>query len=253
MEFAAEIFVLLFLAGLASGFVDSIAGGGGLISLPVLLSVGMPPQIALGTNKLQATFGVLTAAINYTRKGTVDLKACWLGVVMTIIGASSGAWIVQRIDSDIISHIVPVLLLAVLIYTVFSKNLGLTDRKGFIPKNLFFIIFGLLLGFYDGFFGPGTGSFWTAALLLFLGSNLTKAVGVTKIMNFTSNVVALTVFVIGGNVYYAAGITMAVAQVIGARVGSNLAIKKGTRFIRPVFITVVLATIIRLLYLNYLN
>lgn len=253
MEFGAEIFLILFLAGFLSGFVDSIAGGGGLVSLPVLLSVGMPPQIALGTNKLQATFGVLTAAINYTRKGSVDLKACWLGVVMTIIGATTGASIVQRLDSDFIRHLVPVLLLAVLIYTIFSKNLGLTDRKGFIPQSLFFIIFGLTLGFYDGFFGPGTGSFWTAALLLFLGSNLTKAVGITKIMNFTSNFVALTVFVIGGNVYYAVGITMAVAQIIGARIGSNLAIKKGTRFIRPIFIVVVLATIIRLLYLNYLS
>lgn len=252
MELAADILFLLFLAGLASGFVDSIAGGGGLISLPVLLSVGMPPQLALGTNKLQATFGVLTAAINYTRKGTVDLKACWLGVIMTIIGAMSGAWIVQKVDSDFMRHLVPVLLLLVLIYTVFSKNLGLNDRKARLPQTLFFILFGLSLGFYDGFFGPGTGSFWTAALLLFLGSNLTKAVGITKIMNFTSNIVALTVFVIGGNVYYTAGITMAVGQIIGARVGSNLAIKKGTRFIRPVFIAVVLATIIRLLYLNYL-
>jgi hypothetical protein len=251
---AMDITVLgfLFVAGLAAGFVDSIAGGGGLISLPALLSVGIPPQLALGTNKLQGTFGVMTAAVNYTRKGRVDLKECTLGIVSTFIGAMSGAWVIQRLSSDFIRNLVPFLLLLVLAYTIVSKNLGLTDQRAKIPHRLFYLLFGLTLGFYDGFFGPGTGSFWTVSLVAFSGYNLTKAVGVTKIMNFTSNFVALVVFVIGGNVYYSAGIVMAIGQIIGARLGSNLAIKRGAGFIRPLFITVVLATTLRLIYLNYL-
>ena len=251
MELSHEILLLLFITGLAAGFVDSIAGGGGLISLPALLSVGLPPHIALGTNKLGGTFGVLTAAINYIRNGNVDLKECGLGVFTTFVGAMGGAWIIQRLDSTFIRHLVPFLLLGVLLYTVFSKNLGLKDGVGKISPRLYYLIFGFALGFYDGFFGPGTGSFWTASLLLLLGANLTKAVGITKVMNFTSNIVALSMFIIGGNVYYGPGVTMAVGQIIGSRIGSSLAIKKGALFIRPIFIGVVLATIIRLIYLNY--
>ncbi len=241
----------LFIAGLAAGFIDSIAGGGGLISLPALLSVGIPPQIALGTNKLQGTFGVATAAINYTRKGMVNLKECGFGVFTTFVGAVSGAWVVQHLSAGFIANLVPFLLLVVLVYTVFSKDVGKSTKKAKIPNYIYYLLFGLSLGFYDGFFGPGTGAFWTASLVALAGYNMTKAVGVTKVMNFTSNIVALAVFVIAGNINYAAGITMACGQILGARLGSGLAIKNGVAFIRPIFIFVVLATTLRLIYLNY--
>ncbi len=253
MDLGFEIFIFLFLAGLLAGFVDSIAGGGGLISLPALLFVGLPPQIALGTNKLQGTFGVCTAAVNFVRKGKVDLKECGFGILATLVGALIGALTIQRLDTRFISHLVPFLLLFVFIYTVFSKNLGFDDQKAKIHSSLYYLLFGLLLGFYDGFFGPGTGAFWTASLLVMLGYNLTKTIGVTKIMNLTSNLVALAVFAISGHVGVHAGIAMAVGQVVGARIGSNLAIKKGTGFIRPIFLSIVLLTIIRLLYKNYFS
>jgi len=246
-----EILILLFFVGLLAGFIDSIAGGGGLISLPALLSVGIPPQIALGTNKLQGTFGALTAAINFTRYGKVDLKECVFGIVTTLIGAATGAVMIQKMDPSFLNRLVPVLLLLVLVYTIFYKSNEVNDRPAKMPQALFFLIFGLTLGFYDGFFGPGTGSFWTAALMMLMGYNMTKSVGITRVMNFTSNVVALTLFVSGGNVYFKVGLIMALGQIIGSRYGSGLAIKKGTRFIRPIFIAVVLATIIRLIYLNY--
>ncbi|MBU2511911.1 TSUP family transporter [bacterium] len=251
MELTIEVFVLLFFVGLLAGFIDSIAGGGGLISLPALLFIGLPPQIALGTNKLQGTFGVCTAAFNFVRKGKVNLRECLLGVLATLVGAMIGAYTIQRLDSEFIGNLVPFLLLFVLIYTAFSKNLGFEDRKARLSKNLFYLWFGLMLGFYDGFFGPGTGSFWTAGLMILLGFNITKAVGVTKVMNFTSNLVALIVFSLKGNVLISVGITMAAGQIIGARVGSSLAIKKGANFIRPLFLLIVLLTIIRLLYRNY--
>ncbi len=251
MDLSLLTFILLFFTGLLAGFVDSIAGGGGLISLPVLLSIGLPPQLALGTNKLQGSFGTLSATINFIRKGKASLSDNLSGVCFTFIGAVIGAWAIQQIDGGFIRHLIPFMLLFVLIYTMMAKDLGTVQGRAKMGKNLFFMIFGLSLGFYDGFFGPGTGAFWTGALLILLGLDMTSATGTTRIMNFTSNIVALAVFVIGGNVLYSAGLTMAAGQIIGARIGSSMAIKKGASFIRPIFLTMVSLTIIRLIYVNY--
>lgn len=244
------ISILLFIAGFFSGFVDSIAGGGGLISVPVLLTTGMPPHMVLGTNKLQASFGAFSSVYNYTSKGIVSVKDCFVGILFTLTGAASGAFLVQQISPDFIRHLIPFLLIPIVFYTLFSGSIGET-RKAKIPANFFFISAGLVLGFYDGFFGPGTGSFWTVAFVYFLGFELTKATGATKVMNFTSNAVALLIFFIGGNIDYKAGFLMAAGSVIGARVGSNLAVKNGSQFIRPIFITVVFVTIASLFYQNY--
>ena len=246
-----EIIIILFTTGLVAGFVDSIAGGGGLITLPVLLAVGLPPWIALGTNKLQGSFGTLSSSYNYIRKGEVKLKDCISGIMYTFLGAAAGSWAVQMMDPVFIKHVIPFLLLFVLLYTFFSPQLGYGDRLPHMGINNFFLLFGIGLGFYDGFFGPGTGSFWTSALCNVLGFNMAKAAGYARIMNFTSNIVALSMFVVGNNVLYKVGIIMGIGQIIGARIGSNLAIKKGARFIRPIFLTVVLMTIARLVYANY--
>ena len=252
-DMTVGIFIILFIGGFSAGFVDSIAGGGGLISLPVLLSVGLPPQLALGTNKLQGTFGTLSSSLNYIRSGTVDLQEMARGIVFTFIGAALGAWLIQLLDPGFIRHLIPIMLLAVFIYTIWSKELGIKPRAAVMNKRFFFFLFGTTLGFYDGFFGPGTGSFWTVALMMFLGYDMTRAAGATRIMNFTSNIVALAVFMIGQNVLYKAGLTMALGQILGARIGSQLAIRKGARFIRPIFLTVVFLTIARLGYLNYVK
>ncbi len=252
IDLTIQTFVLLFITGLCSGFVDSIAGGGGLIALPVLFSIGIPPDIALGTNKLQGSFGTLSASYNYIKKGVVKINESLIGILFTLIGAILGAVTIQHMDAGFIKGLIPVLLLFVFIYTLFSKNLGQGSSNPKIPQHLFFLLFGLGLGFYDGFFGPGTGSFWTAALLILLGLNMKKASGITRIMNFTSNIVALIVFIIGGKVLYSAGFSMAAGQIIGARAGSSLAIKKGVGLIRPIFLIVVFLTITRLAYITYL-
>lgn len=246
------IFSLLFIAGFISGFVDSIAGGGGLISVPVLLATGMPAHMVLGTNKFQASFGSFSSVFNYSRKGVVSFRDCLTGIFFTIIGAASGAVLVQQINPDIIKKLIPFLLIPIVFYMIFSDSLG-ESRQAKVRENIFFFITGIILGFYDGFFGPGTGSFWTAAIVYFLGYELTKATGTTKVMNFTSNFVALVLFFIGGNIDYKAGLCMAAGSFIGARMGSNMAVKKGSRFIRPIFITVVLATIASLFYQNYVQ
>jgi uncharacterized membrane protein YfcA len=253
IDLTIPIFFILLSGGFCAGFVDAIAGGGGLISLPLLLLVGFPPHLALGTNKLQGTFGTLSASINYLRKGTVAPIQCISGIVFTFLGAVVGAWLIQRSDPGFIRHLIPVLLLAVFFYTLFSKALGATPRKALMGSGLFYLLFGTTLGFYDGVFGPGTGAFWTAALLVLLGHNMTQAAGTTRVMNFTSNIVALGVFMLGGNVVYTAGISMALGQIIGAGLGSHLAIRNGARFIRPIFLSMVFLTIIRLGYLNYVQ
>lgn len=251
MELSPLLFVLLFSTGFSAGFVDSIAGGGGLISLPMLMSTGMPPQMALGTNKLQASFGTFIAACNYVKKGEVELGKTITGIIFTLVGAMAGAWAIQKLHPWFLNYIIPVLLVGVFCYTLFSRNLGVATTRAKLPLNLFYMLFGLGLGFYDGFFGPGTGNFWTAAFMVIMGFTMTKAAGFTRIMNLVSNVVALAMFVLGDNVLYRVGLCMALGQVLGARLGSSLAIKKGANFIRPVFLTVVFLTIVRLVYLNY--
>jgi uncharacterized protein len=242
---------LLFLAGLVAGFVDSIAGGGGLITLPVLLSFGLDPHQALGTNKLQATFGSASATWHYARAGTVPLRDCARGFLLSLAGAALGAWLVQRLHTSLLERAIPVLLIAVAVYTLLKPNLGAVDLHPRMARGGFDLIFGLLLGFYDGFFGPGVGTFWTVAFMLGLGFNMTRATGYTKVMNFASNLSSLVFFLAGGNVCFTAGLIMGAGQLFGAKIGSRMVITRGTKFIRPVFITVVLALTLKLLYDAY--
>ena len=238
----------LFLTGLAAGFVDSIAGGGGLVAVPTLLSVGMPPQLALGTNKLQGSFGTFSAALNYIQKGEVDLKETTPGIAATFLGAAAGAWTILHVDGSLLGQAIPILLMAVLLYSLFSPDFGDEERTPRLKPALFYTGFGFLMGFYDGFFGPGTGSFWTTGMVLFLGFSMTRAAGCTRVMNFTSNIVALAIFILMGNVVWMAGLVMAAGQIIGARAGSTLAMEKGAKLIRPIFVTVVFFTTARLLF-----
>ncbi|MEW5799109.1 MAG: TSUP family transporter [Bacteroidota bacterium] len=241
-------YIVLFVAALLSGFIDAIAGGGGLIALPALLAVGVPPQIALGTNKFQSSFGSFTASLYYWRKGYVDLRKACAGILFTFIGAAIGAWAVQQLQTEILGDIIPVLLFIIALYTILTPSLGHREHVPQISAGLFFVVAGITFGFYDGFFGPGVGSFWAIAFVLLLGFDLQRATGYTKVMNFTSNIVSLIVFAIGGSIWFLHGIAMAVGQIIGARIGARLAVKKGIAVIRPLYIIVVLATIAKLLY-----
>jgi uncharacterized membrane protein YfcA len=242
---------LLFLAGLTAGLLDAIAGGGGLITVPVLLGIGLPPQIALGTNKLQASFGSGSAMLTFVRSGTVKLNECRTGIAYTALGAAIGTLTVQLMDSGLLSLIIPWLLMAIVVYTLLTPRLGHYDVHPRMRSTPFFLIFGLILGFYDGFLGPGTGSFWVMALMLGLGLNMTKATGYTKVMNFTSNFTSLIFFMGTGAVLWREGIIMGAGQFIGARIGSRLVVSKGTRFIRPVFLTMVLLITARLIWKNF--
>ncbi len=242
---------LLFLVGLVAGTVDAVAGGGGLITVPALLNLGLPVPLALGTNKFQSSFGSVSASVHFVRQGTVSLRECRLGIFMTLVGALLGAFAVQQIDADLLRHVVPWLLAAILLYTLLRPKIGTEDHPPKLSGPLFFTAFGLGLGFYDGFFGPGTGSFWAIALVLLLGQNFTRATALTKVMNATSNLASLVIFAAAGLVHVGAGLTMAAGQLIGGRLGAGLVVTRGARFIRPVFLTVVSLTLVRLLWVSY--
>jgi uncharacterized membrane protein YfcA len=244
---------LLFATGLAAGFVDSIAGGGGLISLPVLLGLGYPPQLALGTNKLQAVFGSASATWHYARGGAMPLRDCVRGFFWTLAGSVAGALCVQWLDPNLLRKLIPVMLVLSVGVLVLRPHLGHADHPPKLGRPLFDVLFGLSLGFYDGFFGPGTGTFWAMAFVLVLGFNLTKATGYTKAMNFASNLGALALFTLAGQVLVMAGLVMGAGQLLGARLGAGMVMRRGARFIRPVFITAVLAITAKLLYDAYLK
>ncbi|MCR4941782.1 MAG: TSUP family transporter [Campylobacter sp.] len=247
-DFAIWVYVLLFGVAFLAGFVDSIAGGGGLIALPTLMAVGMPPHIALATNKLQGAFGTFGATLNFWKKGMINFREIFIGIIFTFIGACIGTALILILDAKILKIIIPFLLIAIFIYTLFSPNIGESDKKARMGQTKFYVIFGLLLGFYDGFFGPGAGAFWTFSIVALIGLNMKKAVANTKALNFASNIVSLGVFIIGGNIAYTIGIIMGIGQVIGGYMGSNLVVKKEVKFIRIMFLCVVGATILKLIF-----
>lgn len=234
------VWPLLFLTGLVAGFVDSIAGGGGLITVPVLLGTGMAPAEALATNKLQATFGSGSAAWHYRQARLVTPRDAWPGVAATAVGALAGVLAVRMLDPGLLRKVMPFLLLAAAILVWRRPELGSEERPAKIATGPFLIGFGLVLGFYDGFFGPGTGTFWTLAFVLVRGFGLLRATAWTKWMNFTSNAVALAAFMAATRLDWVAGLLMGAGQWLGARLGARVALRGGARFIRPVFLGVVL-------------
>lgn len=251
MDLSIAELSILFAAAVLAGFVDSIAGGGGIITVPALLAVGVPPHLALGTNKLQSSFGSLTAALNYRRAGMMRFRDLTVGIIFTAIGAFGGTRTIQMLSPDLLEHLIPILLLGIFFYMLFNPKVGDSERPQMIQPFLFYLIFGCIIGFYDGFFGPGTGSFWTISFAVVLGLNLKSATAHTKVLNFTSNIVALTTFLAAGQVLLLAGTLMGCGQAMGAYLGSHLVLKRGTRFIRIFFLAVVAATIAKLLWESF--
>ncbi len=249
-QLATETLTLLILIAGIAGLVDAIAGGGGLIALPALLWAGLPPIQALATNKLQGTFGTFTASLNFIRRDEIDLARLRIPIFMTFIGSVSGTLAVQHLGSSRLEQIVPLLLIAFALYFLFSPRIGDRDAQHRIGHGLFGLLVGFSGGFYDGFFGPGTGSIFAAAFVLLLGYNLRRATAGTKILNFTSNIASLMFFALAGEVVWQVGLPMGLAQMAGAWLGSHLVIRHGTRLIRPLLVTVSLAISLKLLLDN---
>ena len=239
---------LLFLAGLAGGWIDAIAGGGGLITVPALLAVGLPPQLALGTNKLQSSCGTMLAVWHYARAGLMRTPWLWLAVTLSFFASMGGALAVSILDKELLRQIIPWMLASVAVYTALNRRFGLQTGKSWVSPWVFALVFGILLGFYDGFFGPGTGSFWMIGLVALTGLDLRHATGYTKAVNLASNLGSLGIFLVVGSVHFPAAGVMIVGQLLGARLGSGMVIRKGSSFIRPVFLTVVFSMTLKLIW-----
>jgi uncharacterized membrane protein YfcA len=242
--------IFLCIAGFFAALIDSIAGGGGLISLPAFLLAGIPPHFALGTNKFAATCASFTSSLKFAKSGKVKFELLKYLIPFTFIGAVLGVKSVLKIDQKYLYTMVLVLVLAVGIYSFFSKSIGLQDKYTGIKKKG--LILGILLtfslGFYDGFFGPGTGSFLIFGLIGIFGFDFVKASGNARVLNFISNLTALVVFALNGQVNYSYGVPVAIFMIIGARIGTKLALKNGSKLIKPIFVTMSLAVACKMLF-----
>ncbi len=240
--------VILFLVAIVAGFINSVAGGGGLLSIPALMWVGLPPATVLATNKLQACGGSFSASYYFVRRGIVKLGEIKLAIACAFTGSILGTVAVQQIDAGVLKSVLPFLILAIGAYFLFSKKISAENNKQILAPTCFAFSIALCLGFYDGFFGPGAGSFLTLAFVSLAGQDLIKATAHAKVLNFASNVAALLSFALAGKVLWLLGGCMLLGQAIGATLGSKLVVSKGVKFIRPLMVTMSIAMSAKLLF-----
>ncbi|NEW09222.1 TSUP family transporter [Paenibacillus sp. SYP-B3998] len=240
MEYPSlEMLFFLIGAGFLAAFIDAVVGGGGLISLPALLFAGLPPVFGLGTNKLGGTMSSLTSTSSFLLSKKVNMRlAAWL-FPLSFIGAILGTYTVKQVPSDFLKPLVVCMLVVVTIYTLMKKNWGATSTfSGLTAKTITLLICGAFaIGFYDGFFGPGAGSF-LIFLFLMVGFDFVGASANAKVLNLASNAASLGTFFLMKSVNWYYGLPMGIAMIAGALIGSQVAIRKGSTFVKPLFILV---------------
>lgn len=242
---------VIFLAG----FVDAIAGGGGLLSVPAYMATGLPPHVVLGNNKFSSAFGTMLSTLRYSRRKMPDYRIALPGALFAIIGSHLGTRTVLLIDPHFLNYVLIVLIPAITIFTFLRKNVGKIKRELTINKLQILILSsaaGLFIGFYDGFFGPGTGSFLIFGYTVVLGCDYVGANANAKIVNLASNMAALTTFLIHGKVILVIGVPAAICGIAGNWLGSRMVIKNGIKIIRPFFLVVLTLLFIRII-LNLLQ
>lgn len=245
-----ELMSFVFLSGavFVAAFIDSIAGGGGLISLPAFIASGIPTEIALGTNKLAASMSTVESSMRFAKSGKVNWEMVKKLAPFSMIGAMMGVRAVLLIDKKYLTPIIFCCLVLVLAYTLINKKMGNEDDfLGLDSSNLTKgKIMALSLGFYDGFLGPGTGSFLIFLLIRIFKLDFIKASGNAKLLNLSSNLMSMVLFIYYGKVSYFYALSAAVFMVMGAKLGSKMAISKGSKFIKPVFLVVTAVVTIKM-------
>jgi uncharacterized protein len=247
MELAPELILVLAAVAFIAGFVDSIAGGGGLLTVPALLIAGLDPVTAIATNKLQGLFGVSASSLQYVKHGVTSFREMrWL---MLIGGIASvlGAAFVTSIPTQHLKAALPLVLLAIAVYILLSPRLGDVEAEPRMKKSLFDGTVIPAIGFYDGAIGPGGGSFYALSFVGLRGDTILRATGKTKLVNFASNLGSFILFAFAGKIVWLVGIVMALGSVLGARLGSSLAIRNGGKIIRPMLVLACSAMAIKLL------
>jgi uncharacterized membrane protein YfcA len=251
-----EMFVVT-LASLLAGFVDSIVGGGGLILVPALFAVfpTAHPATLFGTNKGASIWGTGIATVQYSRRVTMPWHALGPAAVAGFAASLGGAWLVTAVSPEFLRKVLPAILLLVLIYTLVKKELGRHHTPRFTGRMETLVASGIgaTIGFYDGFFGPGTGSFFVFFLVRLLGYDFLHASAAAKLLNTATNLAALVLFTLKGHVWWHFALVMALANIAGSLAGTHLALKHGTGFVRGVFIAVVTALILKTSYDAFLR
>jgi uncharacterized membrane protein YfcA len=245
MPVPPESFLLLIAAALVAGFVDAIAGGGGLITVPALALAGLDPVAAIATNKVQSSFGSGSAMIAFARAGYLDRRA-WPIPLACIGGGIAGAALLVHVPRGAVEIALPFVLISVALYFALSPKVTDADAAPRIPR-LAFICFVLpIIAAYDGVFGPGAGSFYTLAFITLLGFGVIRATAHTKLANFASNIAGLATLAFSGHIYWSVGLTMGVAALTGATIGAHTTLRIGARIVRPMVITVCIVLAIKL-------
>ncbi|HZF99311.1 MAG TPA: TSUP family transporter [Pseudoxanthomonas sp.] len=246
-ELGLQVLLMLFGAALFAGFLDAIAGGGGMVTLPAMLLAGIPPLQVLGTNKLQSLFGSGSASFAYACQGHVDLRAHLPMALAAALGAVLGALLATVVPGELLQLALPFLLIGVAVYFGLKPNPGEVDRQRRMGVVAFSVGFVPVIGFYDGVFGPGTGSFLMLGFIALAGYGLLKATAHTKFLNFGSNLGAFAVFLAFGAVLWKVGLVMGAGQLLGAQLGARFAMRKGARAIKPLLVIVSVTLPVRLL------
>ena len=247
MDWPLWMYLVLSVTAFVAGFVSSIAGAGGLIVLPVLLWAGVPPLNALAVNKFQSVFGTLSSTINFFSKGHLDFKSNKLGLLCAFLASLVGTWLVQRLGNDVLLYLLPWLLLLLAGYFAMSSDISDQPRPAVMSNKVFNLTVASGLGFYGGFFGPGMGSFYAAAFASLRGLPMVLATAHTKPFVLIVNTTSMLVFIFAGYQWWSLAILMAAMQFMGARIGSNMVIKRGARLIKPLLVVVTLLMVIKLI------
>lgn len=246
-DIATHLLLFLFLAAIVAGFIDSIAGGGGLITVPCLLLAGLPPLEALATNKVQGPFGTASATIAYARRGHVKLRAQLPMALVAFAAGGLGALIASHVPGKFLATAIPFLLVGIALFFALKPNLSDQDSTQRITPAIFTISVVPLVALYDGVFGPGAGSFYMLGFVLLAGFGMLKATAHTKLLNLGSNLGSLAVFAINGAILWKVGLIMGVGQLIGAQIGSRLAMRSGAKIIKPLLVISCVALATKLL------
>lgn len=249
MEFGVLTIIALMIASFVAGFIDSIAGGGGLLTIPSLLLAGLSPHLALGTNKFSSTLGTGVSVVNFTRHGKVSLEIILSGIIFSLFGAFIGAKTVLLCDQGLVIRIMLFLFPMAVFATLYPKK-NLVHKGNLKRKDLYIKVpfIGLIIGFYDGLFGPGTGTFLALSFYAILKLDIIEATANAKVFNLISNLSALVTFIANGKVFYLIGLPMALTNMIGNYAGSCLVIKSGERVVRVFLIIVLTILFITLIF-----
>ena len=237
-DIGLDMIAVLAAVSFFAGFVDAIAGGGGLLTVPALMLAGLTPAQAIATNKVQGVFGAASATYTFGRKGMIEWRSAWRYALISFASGVAGALCVRFLPRTVLEVLIPVLLIVIAVYFALSPRIKDADAHARMTALAFGLTAPVAIGFYDGIFGPGAGSFYMLAFVTLLGYGVVRATAHTKLLNFASNLGSLLLYAATGAVVWPVGLVMAGTALLGAQIGSRLAMRLGSRIIRPLLVAV---------------